>query len=689
MAFRYWLGALAFGLLVATGAAPAQPASDARLPKPSWLGKEPLVIIGNWDSMPIFRRRVGGTPAWQEEEYAREHTEEAVLKLKELGVTMAVIHFYKGYGLEAEKEHMADARRLADLCKKHGIRVGVYVGSTIAYETFLHEKPEAKEWFLERHLGRPVVYGDQTFRKRVYFMHPGYREYMKRVVTIAIRDFKADLIHFDNTSLQAQPAIFFHPMAVEDFRAFLRKKYTPDQLKQRFGFSDVSFVEPPEIERAPVQINDPMHQEWADFRCEQLAAYYAEMERHIRGLNPETAVESNPHSGISGRNVVWEQGVDYARFLPHMDVVWTEEGNEPGVTEDDILISKIRTFKMAAKYNTSIFTYTGGGRGGKLAMAEAMAFNRQNLGMVGGALAGYELPEEQRTYVRFYRDRFHDLYRDVQNRADVAVLHGFASMAYNSGLPWQSSMLFEQALIQAKAPFDIVFDEHLRDLSKYRVLVLPDQESMSDAQAALVREYVRRGGGLVATGHTSLFTEERRRRRNFALADLFGIDAPAYAGGRAPERIAGTTPVRNELGEGRIVYIPQVQPAMEKPPNAAMTSQYWKLPVNWHELIDAVKWAAGGELSLEVQAPPHVAAELIDQKSRVLVHLLNYAAERGPVSGKIAVSVAIPQGRKVVTAYLISPDHAVESLEVAMRDNRAQFAAPRLDTYGVAVLELQ
>ena len=77
-------------------------------------------------------------------------------------------------------------------------------------------------------------------------------------------------------------------------------------------------------------------QEWADFRCEQLTRYYSEMERYIRELNPETAVESNPHSGISGRNTVWEQGVDYPRFLRHMDVVWTEEGNEPGVTSDGI-----------------------------------------------------------------------------------------------------------------------------------------------------------------------------------------------------------------------------------------------------------------------------------------------------------------------------------------------------------------
>ena len=143
-------------------------------------GKEPLIVVGNWDSMPIFRRRVGGVAPGMAEDYARQHTEEAVRKLKDLGVTMAVIHFYKGFGLEAEKAHMEDARKLADLCHKNGLRVGVYVASTIAFETFLAEKPEAAEWFVPDYLGRPVVYGNQTFRKRVYFMHLRYREYMKR-----------------------------------------------------------------------------------------------------------------------------------------------------------------------------------------------------------------------------------------------------------------------------------------------------------------------------------------------------------------------------------------------------------------------------------------------------------------------------------------------------------------------------
>ncbi len=141
--------------------------------KPAWLDEEPLIIVGGWDDMFLFRRRVGKMPTWHEEEYNKAHTEERVLKLKELGVTMAVLHFYKGFGLEAEREQLEDARKLAELCQKHGLRVGVYVGSTVGYETFLLEKPEAEAWFVPDYMGQPVHYGrTQTFRKRVYFPTP-------------------------------------------------------------------------------------------------------------------------------------------------------------------------------------------------------------------------------------------------------------------------------------------------------------------------------------------------------------------------------------------------------------------------------------------------------------------------------------------------------------------------------------
>ena len=669
-------------------AAAAQKA-EAPKPRPAWLRGTPLVLVSNHDSMPIFQRRRGSNPAWQEEDYEKEHTEEAIEKLKNLGVTLVIVHFYKGFGLEAEREHLEKARPLAAIIKKHGLRLGVYVGSTMAYETFGLEKPEAEEWFVPDFLGKPVFYDDQTFRKRVYFMHPGYRDYIRRVLRIAEEDFKADLIHFDNTSMQAEPAIFQHPLAVEQFRTFLQNKYSAEQLKRRLGFSDVRYVLPPRYDRPMSAINDPLFQEWADFRCLTLSNYYGEMEDLLRGLNPEVAVESNPHSGISGRNTIWEQGVDYPRLLSHMDAVWTEEGDAAGVGKDGILVSRIRTFKMASTLHNTLFVGTGGPDGSTLQMAESMAFGRQCLGDVGGVLAGYDLPTDQRRYIRFFHQNFEN-YLDVENVADVAVLHSFATMGFNNDRPAVSTMLFEQALIQANVPFDIIFDDNLRDLSKYRVLILADQECLNEEQLNLIRQFVQGGGGLVATEHSSLYTEWRQRRRELGLKDLLKVEAPPWHGGRSPEGLLRIASVRNLLGRGRVAYIPEVKPSIEKPPSARMTSEYWKLPVNWKELVDSVKWAAGGRLSLEVTAPLTVVTELMEQKEkrRTLLHLLNYnVAQATPVRG-VEVSLPIPAKEKLRKVLLLSPDaETAQPLAAKVSKGRVSFTVPRLETYSLAVIQ--
>lgn len=657
-------------------------------PRPAWLHETPIVMVSNHDSMPIFRRRVGGNTTWQEQDYEKEHTEEAIRKLKELGVTVVITHFYKGFGLEAEREHQKKALELAALVKKYGMRLGVYVGSTIAYETFLAEKPEAESWFAPDYLGKPVFYDSQTWRKRVYFMHPGYREYMRRVLRMAEDEFHADLIHFDNTSMQAEPSIFQHPAAIQDFREFLKTKYTPAELERRLGFSDVRFVLPPQFDRPLGPINDPLFQEWADFRCVQLTRYYAEMEHLLRGLNPQVAVETNPHSGISGRNTIWEQGVDYARLLAHLDAVWTEEDDPAGVTKDGILVSQIRSFKMANTLNNTLFTASGGESGNILQMAESLAFNRQCIGDLGGVLAGYDAPEDQRRYVQFFHNNF-EHYRDVENLADVAVLHSFASMGFNNDRPAVSTMLLEQALIQSHIPFDIIFDDNLRNLSKYRVLVLADQECLDDAQMDLVRQFVAGGGAVVASEYTSLFDNWRERRRDFGLKDLFRVSAPAWIGGR--ERFVETAPVRNEFGQGRVAYIPEIKPAIQKPFSARMTSEYWKLPVNWREIVDSVRWA-GGSFTLTVNAPDTVVAEPMERRKEkeLLVHLVNYNVARTPSVSNIEVKLKVPNNASVAKVTLLSPDRAgAPTLPHKLVSGAVTFTVPALATYDLAVIQLE
>jgi hypothetical protein len=667
--------------------------SDQPLPRPKWLTQDPLVITGSWDDMPIFRRRVGGNPVWQEDDYMKGVTEESVQKLKEMGVTMAVIHYYKGFGLVAENEHIETSKQAAALLKKAGIKVGVYIGSTVGYETFLLEKPEAQEWFVPDYMGQPVRYGGaQTFRKRVYFMHPGFIDYMKQVLKIAIVDMKVDLIHFDNTSMRAQAPIFFHPMAIEDFRTYLKNKYTPEMLKKRLGFSDVTYVEPPKYNQPLSTIDDPLFQEWTDFRCKQLADFYGIMESYIRGLNPEVAVENNPHSGMSGNNTMWDQGVDYPKLLSHLDIVWTEEGNEATVNDAGVLISKIRTFKMASTLNNKIFTYTSGST---LMMAEAMTYNRQCLGMVGGALAGSELPAPQREYIKFYLKNF-DYYRDMHNVADVAVLHSHATMAFNNDQPYESTFLFEQALIQEKIPFDIIFDDNLKNLSKYKVLVLADQECLSDEKLDLIRGFVNQGGGLVATGNTSLYTEWRQPKRELGLNDLFQITAPqgrrGGRGARGGARVsANATVTQREVGKGRVVYISEVQPSNPKPRAAAMLSRFWNLPVNCKDLIESVKWASGNNLSLNIQAPLTVTMELIqkEDKSALILHLLNYDP-KSPSVKNIKADVQVPDGKKVTKVTVMTPDGRNDDiLQYKENGNRIVFTVPLLSTYDVVVMKLE
>ncbi len=65
-------------------------------------------------------------------------------------------------------------------------------------------------------------------------------------------------------------------------------------------------------------------------------------------------------------------------------------------------------------------------------------------------------------------------------------------------------------------------DLKLETLQKHKVLILPNVVCLSDAQVETIREYVRQGGGLVATCETSLCDELGHSRGDFALKDLFG-----------------------------------------------------------------------------------------------------------------------------------------------------------------------
>lgn len=103
-------------------------------------------------------------------------------------------------------------------------------------------------------------------------------------------------------------------------------------------------------------------------------------------------------------------------------------------------------------------------------------------------------------------------------------------------MPYQGMI---QALVRARIPYVAVHADHIeRDSARLATLVLPNLAAMSDQQCAAVRRFVARGGSVVATGVTSLYTEMGDRRSEFALSDLFRVRAQgtSLTVGGSPER---------------------------------------------------------------------------------------------------------------------------------------------------------
>jgi hypothetical protein len=133
--------------------------------------------------------------------------------------------------------------------------------------------------------------------------------------------------------------------------------------------------------------------------------------------------------------------------------------------------------------------------------------------------------------------------------------------------------------------------------------------------------------------------------------------------GRRP----GDETIRAEIGGSRWAHFPS-------------------LPGRGEDLIDALRWAAGGSFAVEVRAPEHVAAEFVRGDGGAIgIHLVNYA--EGPVE---AVTVSVPAARRARWTTAGAPD-GVDLLPRAESrpDGRSAtvFAPPALEVHGFLVVD--
>jgi hypothetical protein len=667
--------------------------SDPAVDERAWMEKG-LIDGGGSHEPYMFIVRRGGQRLDARETCDYLQSEELIRQLQGAGVEVFHTHLYKGFGMEAEREEMEDTRKAVAFAHRLGMKADTYIQwNSLMYETFFAEEPKAVDWVQRDAAGLPIMlpYGfQQSFRYCPCFNNQDYLDYLKKVIRFAIVEVKTDFIHFDNFSLNAEPDSCHCAACTEGFRRGLKKKYTAAQLRQRLGFERVDFVNPPRWNRNNTPdklqiIADPVFQEWIDFRCQTMADALEQMHDYALSLNPEITLEINP-GGITGRNCAWESGTDHSRLLKFTKAFWSEEEGQVGYQADGPFVSKIRSYKLARAYSNILMAYI---QDDALAFSEALAFN-QTPGYVGA----YPISSVTAEHIDFYRQN-RDKYDGSEDMANVGVLRSYASLTYNNAAVQLPTELVEQALIEGGVPFDLVFDEKLQNLAKYKVLILANCECLSDSQLSLLRDYVERGGGLVVIGQSGLFDEWRRIRVTPGLDGMVDRQAEALEYQKqADSRVehAGSAK-RKTVGRGRVGFLRAMEfdgPSPPLPPYFAIGQEFWKRPKNWSDLLELVFWASEDQVPIRLKAPRGVAINYTCQllKQRVFIHVLNYDRSNASVDQALEVDVRLPNDRQARKGTVYTPgSKTVQEVAFQTSGTATGFTLSNVRTYSVVMIE--
>jgi hypothetical protein len=293
-------------------------------------------------------------------------------------------------------------------------------------------------------------------------------------------------------------------------------------------------------------------------------------------------------------------------------------------------------------------------------------------------------------------ETYMEYYLDADSMAEVAVLYAHPNIYWhllNGERRLTNLNGFDRALLEGHVPFDFILEDQIltHTLEKYRVLVTPNTAVMSDEAVHAIREFVRKGGGLVATGETSLYTEDVERRADYGLADVFNWHARPARGpsglGREESTIGkgiiGETS-RNLFGNGRAVFF------STHPDRNCLDAP---VPQTRDRLLEAVRWARGAPSAFVAEAPSAVLIAPYRQKERIILHYVNYRRDMPPgLTGDepicqrdISVALRIPQPKRV---SFVSPDGPVPNVAMRKEFGAIRLTLPELSIYTLGIVEL-
>jgi hypothetical protein len=335
--------------------------------------------------------------------------------------------------------------------------------------------------------------------------------------------------------------------------------------------------------------------------------------------------------------------------------------------------------------------------------------------------------------------------------ANIGVVIGQRTQLFYKaphGVSMQQNMdAIYYALLEGRFLFDFVHEDRwqLERLKKYSALILPNIALLSDEQCGQLREYVNQGGSLLATFETSMYTNTNERRKDFGLADVFGIHLAGEMIGRRGNsnpylaRIERQHPILHGFADthwlpgaeyrlplacvdnpvltvvpGYVAYPPEMSypptPRTNEP--AVVVSERGKSRLAYFPgdieatmwlsghtdlsllLQNAIRWVAGEDAPVTIEGKGLIEAFAWETEPGFAVHVLNYTnpnAHRGWVRefypiGEQTVQFRLPARRRVTRIELL---RAERDIPFHAAGDSVEFTIPSIESYEVAALSAE
>ncbi len=416
-------------------------------------------------------------------------------------------------------------RETVELCRKAGLKNVAYVPLNHPFMDITSKDPRYAGWSKKFADGRPMTtehYGFAEFYEGC--LNSPVRDVIKAMMLEVLTGYPFDVMYFDGPYQGMQNA-----------KNYCHCQYCEAAYRKRFGKAV------PNQEAKISREDEIQYHNWMANEVE--IAFLHEVRETIRATR-DVPVLFNDTSLLSRRE--WRN-----RAIPVVDGFMFEAAETP---ED-----KLFNLQLGHSTGKTIWTYVG----------SHTEYNREHLkddrvrgwfsypleseellidgatavaagaGIVYWGLARFFYqPESPLAYDsgRYVKEIFdfqqkHDaLLRTLRPRPQAGVLVGDQTIDWYTGkhyvgkayenCPHGAFQLLKANGYEAEPFLDWQMTPEI--LARYQMIYAPNAACLSDAQCAMIADYVRGGGKLLATHLTSVADEYGRVRKNFGLADVFG-----------------------------------------------------------------------------------------------------------------------------------------------------------------------